>query len=62
MQWVAHQRYEAARLQLLMAKPNESVTSIAMSYEFHSPSRFAAGYKLRFGELPSLTLAKSRNG
>jgi len=35
---------------------------MAMSYEFHSQSRFTTGSKQRFGELRSLAIAKPRDG
>jgi AraC-like DNA-binding protein len=61
MQWIREQRYQRVHQRLLTAGSDESVIEIALSYNFLSSSKFAAGYKQRFGELPSATLARARS-
>jgi AraC-like DNA-binding protein len=60
MRWVRDQRFLLARSLLSKARPEETVQSIIYSScNFLHASQFSAGYKERFGELPSQTLAKS---
>ncbi len=51
-------RMEAARADLLAAKPSDSVTSIAMRWGFSHLSRFSVGYRVRYRESPSDTLRR----
>ena len=53
-------RLERARERLLAAAPGVTVTDIAFDCGFAHPSRFAASYRARFGELPSATLQRAR--
>lgn len=58
MQWIRDERLKLAHHHLMTASEYESVTSIAMSYGFYSPSQFATYYKQKFGCSPSQTLRK----
>jgi AraC-like DNA-binding protein len=60
MEWVRNQRFAKAHERLLTAEPDTTVISVAFAYGFFSTSKFAAGYAKRFGELPSVTLSKSK--
>jgi AraC-like DNA-binding protein len=53
-------RLDEAQRHLLSARPEESVTSIALNCGFAHLSRFSEAYRYRFGELPSETLARVR--
>lgn len=60
MAWVRNQRFAKAKLHLASAGPDTTVTSVSLAFGFYSASKFASGYAKRFGELPSVTLSKSR--
>ena len=45
-------RLDRARLELLQAQPDASVTDIAVRCGFNHLGRFAAAYKERYGEPP----------
>lgn len=59
MHWVREQRLMAVHRRLVVAGPDDSVSSLAMSFGFFSLSKFSAAYKARFGERPSDTLRHS---
>ena len=59
MQWVRGERLSLARSKLQHAEPWHTVTTIALSCGFARLSSFAQYYQLRFGELPSTTLARA---
>lgn len=59
MHWVRQERLELANQCLLHAQYGDTVTFIAFKCGFTKMSSFARTYKLRFGELPSSTLAKN---
>ena len=48
------------RQHLLVARPTETVTSVAFDWGFSHLGRFAALYKACFGEQPSETLRRGR--
>jgi AraC-like DNA-binding protein len=52
-------RLDMARKRLLRARPGDTVTSIAMDCGVSHVSRFAAAYRLAFGEYPAETLAEA---
>jgi AraC-like DNA-binding protein len=54
-------RLERAREALLSAKPDRSVTDVALACGFSHLGRFAAAYRARFGEAPRETLARRRH-
>lgn len=58
-QWIRQQRLSSARERLLKAVTGTTVTTVALMCGFSKPSEFTHQYKLRFGELPSVTLARS---
>ena len=53
-------RLERARRDLLRALPGADVTEIALRCGFNHLGRFAALYRVRYGERPSATLRRSR--
>lgn len=53
-------RLEEARTRLLNGNPGETVTTIALDCGFTHMSRFSGKYREAFGELPSVTLKRSR--
>ena len=53
--WVRRMRLARARLELLNASPRATVTGIALSSGFSELGRFA------FGELPSMTMQRTRS-
>jgi AraC-like DNA-binding protein len=53
-------RLDRARLELLQAQPDASVTDIAVRCGFNHLGRFAAAYRERYGEPPSATLQRRR--
>jgi len=59
MQFLMDRRLDRAR-SLLMADPDQTVTSIAYDCGFRHLGRFAGAYRKRFGETPSETLGKNR--
>lgn len=58
--WVRRMRLARARRQLLAARTEASVTTIALDNGFRELGRFAGHYRRRFGERPSETLAVAR--
>ena len=58
MQWVRMQRLATARDRLIKAVAGTTVTTVALLCGFNKPSEFSHQYKLRFGELPSVTLQR----
>lgn len=59
MQWVLSRRMAAARLRLLTAAPGESVTTISLDCGILHHGRFSVAYRQRYGESPSVTLARA---
>lgn len=57
MEFLAEQRLIEARERLLRAEATDTVSSIALASGFTHLGRFSRTYCLRFGELPSETLA-----
>lgn len=57
---VLQKRLELARNALLLATPEDTVTSIATDNGFLEMGRFARHYRMHFGENPSETLARQR--
>lgn len=60
MRFVAERRLAATHRALLQASPSASVTHIALAHGFDHFGRFAQLYRQVIGELPSQTLARSR--
>lgn len=60
MHWLRVQRLETARSMLLKADSTLTVTSVALFCGFNSSSTFSNYYRLRFGELPSVTMKRSQ--
>ena len=62
LQFLRLRRLHAVRLDLLTAHPvkNRTVNEIAFAHGFYELGRFAGFYKQVFGELPSVTLQRSR--
>lgn len=60
MRFVAERRLAATHRALLQAGPGASVTHIALANGFDHVGRFAQLYRQVIGELPSRTLARSR--
>jgi AraC-like DNA-binding protein len=58
--WVRRMRLARARLELLHADPQATVTDIALASGFSELGRFAAEYRKNFGELPSTTMHRTR--
>jgi AraC-like DNA-binding protein len=59
MQWVRVQRLDAARTMLRKVGSTLSVTATAFLCGFNKSSTFSHYYNLRFGELPSVTIANN---
>ena len=59
--WVRRMRLARARLELLNASPRATVTGIALSSGFSELGRFAGQYRKAFGELPSMTMQRTRS-
>lgn len=57
MEFLTEQRLNEARERLRRAEATDTVSSIAMTSGFSHLGRFSRTYRLRFGELPSETLA-----
>lgn len=57
--YVHEQRLAEARKELRDPENKKTVTRVASDLEFHHLGRFAAGYRKKFGESPSETLAGS---
>jgi AraC-like DNA-binding protein len=60
MQFLLNVRMRLVRQHLVQATPTSSVTAIAMKSGFFHLGRFAAEYRLRFGESPSQTLKRAK--
>ena len=60
MMFLKSLRLERAHLMLSRIEPDQSVMKTAFACGFHSHGHFARAYKLRFGESPSETLARTR--
>jgi len=60
--WIRQRRLVVARDRLLHAKPGDTVAMAALACGFTRPGAFAAAYAQRFGESPSVTLARARRG
>lgn len=56
MAYLQHLRLEAAHRELQLASPGLTIAAIAPKWGFGHAGRFAAEYKLRFGQSPSQTL------
>lgn len=59
-EFLATCRMETARDRLLAARPGECVATIALDCGIMHLGRFAARYRARYGEAPSVTLARAR--
>ena len=62
MRYLRTARYEKVREALTRADPEESVAEIAERWGFTHMGRFSVDYRTRFGETPSATLRRGRNG
>jgi AraC-like DNA-binding protein len=62
MAFVRHVRLQHAKQILSLAAPETSVSSVALRCGFQSPGHFAKKYAILFGELPSETLKRGRQG
>ncbi len=60
MRYLRNARFQRAREALRRARPEASVTEIAMSCGFAHMGRFSVEYRKRFGESPSETLGRRR--
>ena len=60
MHYLCGARFEKVREALARAQPEESVTTIAMSWGFSHLGRFSVEYRRQFGESPSDTLKRRR--
>lgn len=54
-------RLKAARNMLLQPAPGISVTGVSFACNFMNPSHFARDYRREFGELPSVTLQRTKS-
>jgi AraC-like DNA-binding protein len=59
MDWVRQERLGLAHSMFIAAEPYTTVTSVSYSVGFNNLSMFASSYRQRFGELPSVTLARA---
>ncbi len=59
--WVRRMRLARARQELLRAGPQATVTDIAHCSGFSELGRFAGQYRKAFGELPSMTIRRTRS-
>lgn len=59
MEWIRNSRLLLARERLSVARPGQTVFSIALSCGFTNPGRFANQYLKRFGESPLATRLRS---
>ncbi|HET9717945.1 MAG TPA: helix-turn-helix domain-containing protein [Pseudolabrys sp.] len=59
--WVRRARLARARQQLLNARPEDTVTEIALASGFNQLGRFAGTYRKSFGEHPSTTIERTRH-
>lgn len=62
MRYVRDCRFAQARAALLHAGPKDSVTTIAVQCGLNHLGRFAVEYRKRYGETPSQTLRRRRDG
>lgn len=62
MRYLRNARFDRVREALSRARPGESVSDIASRHGFSHMGRFSVEYRLRFGEVPSTTLARGRRG
>jgi AraC-like DNA-binding protein len=60
LQWVWTRRMAAARHRLMAAGDGDSVIRIAVDHGITHAGRFAVDYRRRYGERPSLTLARAQ--
>jgi AraC-like DNA-binding protein len=60
MRYLRNARFQRARELLGRARPESSVTELAMSLGFNHMGRFSVEYRRRFGESPSETLQRRR--
>ncbi|MDJ0861295.1 MAG: AraC family transcriptional regulator [Gammaproteobacteria bacterium] len=60
LQFLVRRRMEAARRALLHPTPNLTVTTVALDCGYATASRFAQEYRKLYGEVPSVTLKRSR--
>ena len=59
LEWIRNTRLRLARERLSIAKPDQTVLSVALSCGFSNPGRFANQYLKLFGEPPFATLLRS---
>lgn len=59
-QFIQDRRLAAARQELLVAAPDETVTDVGYRWGFTHLPRFAAAYAKKYGEAPSATLTGAR--
>ena len=57
-QWILDRRLDAARDRLAEPLPGRTITSVALECGFTRLSGFSRAYEARFGELPSVTVAR----
>ena len=62
MRYLRTARFEKVREVLTRAESEESVAEIAARWGFTHMGRFSVDYRRRFGEAPSATLRRGRNG
>ena len=58
-EFILRRRLEVAQQMLLGAREEVTVTAVATTLGFFELGRFAQRYRQRFGETPSMTLARS---
>ncbi len=58
--WIQRRRIHMARERLLASRPNDTVAAIAMACGFTRLATFSAAYTRRYGESPSVTLARTQ--
>lgn len=58
MEFLAEQRLQKARRDIMNSSPEETISSIALQCGFSHLGRFSQLYRKRFGELPSVTPRK----
>jgi len=62
MRYLRTARFEKVREALTRAESEESIAEIAARWGFTHMGRFSVDYRRRFGEAPSATLRRGRNG
>ena len=60
LQFLVRQRMERARRRLMAPTEELSVTTVSLDCGYANLSRFAQEYKKIYGEVPSMTLNRSR--